>query len=323
MKYNTGIYQIINKINGKKYIGSSINLRSRKSQHFNKLKNNSHGTKHLQYSYNKYGKESFEFQVLLYCSNENLLFYEQRAIDLCDKNKSYNKRIIAENNFGIKLSEEHKMKIRNAGIGRKHSEESKIKMSIASQNMSEWHRKRISETHKGKKISDEIKKKLRDCNLGKRQNEETKLKMSRSSKNKKPIIAYLLKNNKFVGEFESIEFCCKKLKLHHKGVRQVLHGMCDHSGGYFFKYANEDNTKYEKIREYRKLFSGKFRQIKMIELKNINNIKIFKSINDCISYSGIPRIFITDILRGRSKSKKGYTFEYVNKKDKNKRIKTL
>lgn len=58
-----GIYQISNKINNKKYIGSSKSIEERWSLHKRKLNNNTHFNSHLQRSYNKNGKGAFGFKV--------------------------------------------------------------------------------------------------------------------------------------------------------------------------------------------------------------------------------------------------------------------
>ena len=60
---NSGIYKITNKVNGKFYIGSSVDLKDRWRRHRSHLKNGSHVNTHLQRSYNKYGKEAFIFET--------------------------------------------------------------------------------------------------------------------------------------------------------------------------------------------------------------------------------------------------------------------
>ena len=65
----SGIYKITNIINNKLYIGKSINLFQRKSQHFSKLRKNEHKNFKLQGSVNKYGIDNFKFEVLEYCTN--------------------------------------------------------------------------------------------------------------------------------------------------------------------------------------------------------------------------------------------------------------
>ena len=51
----SGIYQIRNLVNGKIYVGSSVNLETRKTPHYWELENNRHNNQHLQRAYNKYG----------------------------------------------------------------------------------------------------------------------------------------------------------------------------------------------------------------------------------------------------------------------------
>jgi group I intron endonuclease len=65
----SGIYEIINCVNGKRYIGSSKEFKSRWKGHFNSLTKNKHKNKHLQYSFIKYsnalGNNNFlEFHII-------------------------------------------------------------------------------------------------------------------------------------------------------------------------------------------------------------------------------------------------------------------
>lgn len=128
----SGIYQIINLINGKIYIGSAINLINRKSIHFIKLKRNIHENKYLQNSWNKYGKEYFEFNILENCEKENLIKREQYYLDIL--NPEYNISPIAGSQLGFKFSEESKRKMSITRIGKKVSIKTKNKMSISKLN---------------------------------------------------------------------------------------------------------------------------------------------------------------------------------------------
>lgn len=58
------IYRIVNFRNGKIYIGQTNDPRARKTRHFNDLKRQLHYNSHLQQSYNKWGADSFFFEVL-------------------------------------------------------------------------------------------------------------------------------------------------------------------------------------------------------------------------------------------------------------------
>lgn len=78
----SGIYAIINKINGKKYIGSSKSVNYRWNQsHRNELRKNQHCNNHLQNAWNKYGEAGFEFQVIEECNEEKLLEREGHWIE--------------------------------------------------------------------------------------------------------------------------------------------------------------------------------------------------------------------------------------------------
>lgn len=69
---SVGVYKITNIITGKFYIGSSKNIETRLKRHFKALETNTHGNKHLQNSYNKYGKEAFITEILEITTLENL-----------------------------------------------------------------------------------------------------------------------------------------------------------------------------------------------------------------------------------------------------------
>ena len=77
-----GIYSIENKVNHKKYIGQSVNIKNRWYQHRVDLNGNKHDNDYLQKSWNKYGKDNFDFQILEECSKEMLNEREKYYIDL-------------------------------------------------------------------------------------------------------------------------------------------------------------------------------------------------------------------------------------------------
>ena len=72
-----GIYQIRNLLNGKIYIGQSMDIEKRWSTHRAELKHNYHHNIHLQSAWNKYGEESFEFSIIEECNMDQL---DQREI---------------------------------------------------------------------------------------------------------------------------------------------------------------------------------------------------------------------------------------------------
>jgi len=74
-----GIYKIKSIIDGKVYIGQSIDIKKRWADHFKLLRKGCHENRHLQMAYNKYGGNNFIKEVietcLPECLNERELYY--------------------------------------------------------------------------------------------------------------------------------------------------------------------------------------------------------------------------------------------------------
>ena len=84
-----GIYAILNKENGKTYIGQSENIKARAFSHISALRKNAHVNKTLQEDYAAFGERAFVFLVVLICGGgDNLLEIEKHVISL--QNDSYN-----------------------------------------------------------------------------------------------------------------------------------------------------------------------------------------------------------------------------------------
>jgi len=81
----TGIYRIRNLITNDCYYGSSKNIEKRWIRHKNDLKNNKHINIILTRSWEKYGEENFEFEIVEICDMENLKQIEQKYLDLKPK----------------------------------------------------------------------------------------------------------------------------------------------------------------------------------------------------------------------------------------------
>ena len=217
--------------NGKIYIGIT-------KQRVQKRWFNGEGYKGCSYFYKaikKYGWENIKHEILFTeLSKEEaeekeielIKFYDstncrkgynlRKGGSLCGFNDEAKKRM-RESHIGKKLPEEQKDKIRLAQIGRpptygmlgkKHSEETKIKMSLAS---------------KGKKKSLEATEKMRNSLKG-------KLVGSKNGHSHAVI-------NITTGEqFECISMAAKKYNLCHSAIGQVCLGKRKTCGGYEWKY---------------------------------------------------------------------------------------
>jgi group I intron endonuclease len=94
----SGIYKIINKVNGKYYVGSSNNIiGDRWNNHVSLLNRNIHTNKKLQLDWNIYGKNNFLFTITELTPEEKLLPTEQKYLNICRNNpiEAYNNRYIA------------------------------------------------------------------------------------------------------------------------------------------------------------------------------------------------------------------------------------
>src|SRR5574340_833239 len=77
----TGVYEILNRENGKRYIGSALNLNRRIGRHRGDLRRGEHHSQKLQRAWNKHGEQAFVFKEILTCQPSMLLFYEQQLLD--------------------------------------------------------------------------------------------------------------------------------------------------------------------------------------------------------------------------------------------------
>jgi len=194
-----GVYTIMNTLNGKRYVGSAKCFRSRKGKHLSALSLGKHHTRHLQAAVDIYGLDVFEFVPILLCAPEDLVFYEQRAIDVLKP--EYNSSPTAGNTLGVKcgprrrqkisdahkgktLSKEHRAAIAAGGMGRRPSEETRVKLIAAAQARAadpEWVRK-VSEGKKGKPMSEAHKASLSVAKKGKPANLSEESRLLKNSK---------------------------------------------------------------------------------------------------------------------------------------------
>lgn len=184
-KTYSGIYSIFNRITGKRYVGSSIDIGKRWYDHRLELKNGTHGNEILQNSWSKYGEGAFEFEVLEQLDYADaLIAREQYWIDhlkVTDRSRGYNICLFAgHSRRGLKSSPETCARISAAkkghGKGIKRGPHSK-----------EWCA-HISEGQRGRITSPETRAKLSIAGKGRVVSEETRRKLSVVNTGRSPEI---------------------------------------------------------------------------------------------------------------------------------------
>lgn len=182
-----GIYKITSP-SDKIYVGQSWNIENR-FKDYNKL--NCKGQTKLYNSFIKYGIENHIFEVVIELPDGS-----QDDLDKCEQ---LHMNIYSNSNIELlnlklggshgKHSEESKLKMsitkKGKRIGYKHSEETKQKMSKSHKGLNTWTKGIIWTSKKLRKpYSEETIKKLRNARLGVKVTEETKEKMRISALNR-------------------------------------------------------------------------------------------------------------------------------------------
>ena len=175
MKDICGIYMIRNKINDKVYIGQSIHIQNRLDGHKRELRKGRHDSRHLQFAWDKYGEENFEFLSICECKKEKLNEMEQYYI-LCFESYlgdfGYNTSLGGQSSL---MREETRIKIgnsvrgeKNGFYGKHHSEEQKAKWSEqrSGKNAPSYGRTGKKHPFYGKHHTEEAKEKMRQALTG-------------------------------------------------------------------------------------------------------------------------------------------------------------
>lgn len=165
----SGIYKITNVVTGDTYVGASSDLQKRKRTHLSALRSKNHKNRHLQASWDANEEISFQFEVLEYVDEADLMEMEQFYIDTL--NPSFNiQRVAGGSPSGIVRTEEAKKRMSIAATGRVLSDETKRKIGIAKTGnkncvgrvMSEETKRKIGAKSKGRVFSEESRKKMSD-----------------------------------------------------------------------------------------------------------------------------------------------------------------
>lgn len=201
------IYKIENLVNGKVYIGQSVDAEQREKQHFNNLKANNHSNPYLQNSFNKYGERYFIFNIINWANTKTELdileVYFINKYDSLNRTKGYNLK--EGGSYGKHSPESIKRMIDNhiGMLGKNHSIETRKRMSKTrkGKKLSLEHCRSISEGKKGKKPSLEHLEKIREARIGTKNSIEHRKKIRESR---------LVKKGSWHG-YNGTSYCNKKV----------------------------------------------------------------------------------------------------------------
>lgn len=237
-----GIYCIENLVNGKKYVGQSVNIPKRLTGHKNKLNSHKHANSHLQNAWNQYGEENFKFYILEEVAIEMLDDRERYYIkewNLQNRDCGYN--LDSGGNKNKEQSEETRNKIRELHKKENLRQETLDKMREAARKRCDnpkW-RQAQSEKLKGKKPSIKTREKMSNSHIGQKRSEEFKL-GQRNAQIGNTVVCVE------TGEM----FVCAKDAAIAKGIGPTMGGsilQCCRGngnrktcGGYHWKFANEN-----------------------------------------------------------------------------------
>lgn len=244
-----GIYRIKNLIDGKVYIGQSIDIERRRRNHFVSLRSGDHKNVFLQRAYKKYGEENFNLCIMEETCQDMLDVRECAWIKYYKSDQSvsgYNLETGGNLNHhhtkGRIVSNETRQKLALANTGKHHSKETRIKLSLARRKRvtSQETRLKMSKSLSGKKhynygkhLSEECKRKISESQrgekshkFGKHISEETRHKMSEAQKGRRPspqtIIAAIKART---GVHHSVE-TRQRMSEAHKGIKNHNYGKC-------------------------------------------------------------------------------------------------
>jgi group I intron endonuclease len=210
----SAIYRILNVANDHFYLGSSINIRRRRWEHWGSLRKGTHHCEALQAAWDEFGEDAFEFEVIEEVADDTELLHTEETylMKYAGSPECYNTAMSAHQSPAMlprvrtKISAGLRKKYEDPTyvprLGRRHTEAAKARISAKVQAAvaegrggkfvpSEETRKRMSQTLKGNQNakghvrSEEHRQKLAEANrgnqhwLGKTHTEEAKAKMSK------------------------------------------------------------------------------------------------------------------------------------------------
>ena len=300
MKYHY-TYWITNIKDGKHYIGvrSSNNhpIKDLGLKYFTSKRKDGKIDKDF-ITHQKINHQDYEYKIVGMFPTRGLAVLNEielhETYDVKNNDSFYNKSNQTSTGFdttGIIYTEERKNKIK----GRRHSDETKIKMSNSHKNIkfTDKHKENLGKSHKNIKHTTETKETLRKKNTGKFFGKRKIIYQINI------ITGYIVKND-YINNFINDGFIASKIYMCCNGKRKTHRG-------FIWKYEVDNNFILPDFTN-KQLGSGKIiEQIDIVSNKIIKEATINIFINEGFDYSNISKCCL-----GKNKFHKGFRWKYKN-----------
>lgn len=213
----SGVYRWINLVNGKSYVGSSVNLGYRLKQYYSvSYLNRKKSASSISRALVKYGHSNFKLEILEYCEADRLIILEREQYYIDLLKPEYNILKIAGSPLGYKHTEESLAKMRNRKLSKEHL------YIVLTRILSDDHKAAVKKARTNSIHSADARAKMRNFI----HSEETKAKLSQRltnynlSKGHKIEITNIVENTKTV--YESIRKAAISLNTNHSTIRNYI-----------------------------------------------------------------------------------------------------
>lgn len=274
-----GIYKITNEINGKCYIGQSIDIDKRWKEHKTVYNHPRCSHYHIYKAFRKYGIENFSFIVIEECQQSLLNEREKYWIEYYDSfNNGYNMTVGGE---GTEVIERDLVyELWDKGLTVNNIANNVQCSSITIQRI----------LHNYEKYS------------------TTESFLRRAAKFKKPITQYGMDGHS-ISYYDSIIEASRITHIPADGISACCNGRLKSAGGYQWAFGMEENINcYEDVIIYK---NGKPKRVAQYTKSN-EFIDEYESILDAQRKTGIGRLIISRACNGIQKYGAGYIWKFAS-----------
>lgn len=242
------IYLLVNNVNGKIYVGRTVDARNRIREHFTKDYTRYNGRK-LSNAKDFYGVNKFSFYVVETCEKDEVADLEKMYLDLLlpfDDNGYNIIRNKTDEQSSFIMEDDHKKKISQSLISYYRENENVFKGRTHSKESIELIKKNVRNEDgslKNKWIgSDEQKSFMKE--IAKKDNAINRLNEwidENGHPRRRKIVMIEKKTLKELKEFDSISEASESTGIARTAINNCLSGISKTSGGYIWKYVNQSD----------------------------------------------------------------------------------